>query len=200
MTGAYAAMDEALDMLSGFGPDLQNGMTSHAPMAAEALCALGRPEAVLPWMARYNRGMLPRPARGERIAEDNWRAALAQGHRCADWNAFLAEQLQDDPWRVVLERWVARLAPGISAAAAHGVIRVGHAVRSLAKRETPLRIGELADALGYWAAHYQELPTQSARSNGHLRPAAAIAHVPVMAPDRRVFHGSIVSSLVGLNE
>jgi len=53
-------MDEALALLAPYGPDLKNGLTSHAPMAAEALAALGRPDAVMPWLERYRDGMLPR--------------------------------------------------------------------------------------------------------------------------------------------
>jgi hypothetical protein len=48
----YGAMDEALERLADRGPDLRNGMTSHAPMAAEALCALGRSDAVPGWVER----------------------------------------------------------------------------------------------------------------------------------------------------
>lgn len=200
MKASYASMDEALEILSAYGPDLQSGMTSHAPMAVEALCAMGRPEAAIPWLERYRRGMLPRPAARERITQEGWRGSLMHFERSAGWSAFFAEELQRDSWRIVLDRWVERLAPGISAAAAHGVIRVGHAVRSLAESESPLRVQELADGLGYWAANYQELPTSAAVGNGHLRPAAAIAHVAVMPPERRVFLGSIVSSLVALND
>ena len=47
---------------------------------------------------------------------------------------------------------------GICAAATHGVIRTGHAARSLEQRESPLRVRELAEGLGYWAATYEELP------------------------------------------
>lgn len=71
MKASYTSMDEALDLLSGYGPDLSNGLTNHAPMAAEALCALGRPEAVLPWIERYRGGMLPWPAHHGRITDDN---------------------------------------------------------------------------------------------------------------------------------
>jgi hypothetical protein len=42
---ACAPLDDALEMLSHHGPDLTNGNFNHAPMVAEALCALGRPEA-----------------------------------------------------------------------------------------------------------------------------------------------------------
>ena len=32
------------------GTELKNGNSNHAPMVAEALCAMGRPDAVMPWM------------------------------------------------------------------------------------------------------------------------------------------------------
>ena len=87
-------------------------MTSHAPMAAEALCAMGRPEAVLPWVERYRKGMLPRPQTRERIDRAAWRSALGREERDADWVAFFAGELQEAPWGEVLDRWVGRLAPG----------------------------------------------------------------------------------------
>ena len=74
----YAALDDALEAMAAYGPDLANGLTSHGPMAAEALCALGRPDAVLPWVERYRQGMLPRPPARERIVPERWRDALAQ--------------------------------------------------------------------------------------------------------------------------
>src|SRR5262245_47958586 len=124
-TATYSSMEEALAMLSAYGPDLANGLTSHAPMAAEALCAMGRSDAVIPWLEIYRKGMLPRPPACEPIARNEWRSALARMDRVADWSAFFANELQADPWREVLVRWVERLAPGICASATHGVIRVG---------------------------------------------------------------------------
>ena len=44
---SYEPLDDALDRLSGYGPQLSNGNFNHAPMVAEALCALRRPEAPL---------------------------------------------------------------------------------------------------------------------------------------------------------
>ena len=197
---AYTSMDEALDILSAYGPDLRNGMTTHAPMAAEALCALGRPEAVRPWIERYRLGMVPRPPKRERIQRDRWRDALAQSDRTSDWSAFFEEELREAPWQDVLNRWTGRLAPGLCAAAAHGVIRVGHAARCLGVSESPLRLRELADAFGYWAANYQELPTSSDAAEVALPPDAAIFNVAVVPPGQRTFAGSIVSSLVALND
>src|SRR5438132_626788 len=61
---SYTPLDEALDRLSGYGPALANGNFNHAPMVAEALCALGRPDAVMPWIERYQPRMLPRASAG----------------------------------------------------------------------------------------------------------------------------------------
>ena len=154
---SYALLDEALEILANYGIELKNGNSNHGPMVAEALCALGRPEAVMPWLARYRERMLPRSAAGDRIDHEDWRAALGDRRRFADWSAFFREELDEMPWRQMLELWVERLAPGFCAAATHGVIRVGHATRSLAVEETPQRLGELADAFASWAATYQEL-------------------------------------------
>ena len=197
---SYTSMDEALELCSAYGPDLSNGLTNHAPMAAEALCALGRPEAVIPWVERYRHAMLPWPPVSERIDRLTWRSALAQTHRVADWRAFFAEQLHATPWPEVLNRWVGRLAPGICAAATHGVIRVGHAVRSLAASESPLRRQELADGFASWAYAYQELPTGAATPARPLRPHDAVAQIAVVPVAHRRFSGTITSSLEALSE
>jgi hypothetical protein len=128
---SYEVLDEALEAVAGFGIELTTGNTNHAPMAAEALCALGRPDAVMPWIGRYRARMLPCPVAGDRILPADWRGALGQRERYADWAGLFAEALREAPWRVVLDRWVGRLAAGFCAAATHGVIRVGHAARSL---------------------------------------------------------------------
>ena len=44
---SHTSVDEALAILSAYGPDLSNGLTNHTPMAAEALRAMGRPDAVM---------------------------------------------------------------------------------------------------------------------------------------------------------
>jgi hypothetical protein len=151
----YESLDEALEALAGCDIALKNGNSNHAPMVAEALCAMGRPQAVMPWIARYKERLLPRPAAGDPIRAETWRSALGQRERFADWAEFFGEELRQAPWPEVLDRWMGRLGPGFCAAATHGVIRVGHVVRSLSVRETPLRTGELGDALASWAATYQ---------------------------------------------
>ena len=51
-----------------------------------------------------------------------------------------------------------RLSPALIAAATHGLIRTSHAVRSLGVSDTPQRLHELAEGLGFWAARYHLLP------------------------------------------
>jgi hypothetical protein len=193
----YASLDAALDELTGFGPTLKNGNSNHAPMVAEALCALGRPEAVMPWLERYRERMEPRPAPGEPIARDAWREALGRRGRFADWAVLFAAELGEAPWPAVLDRWVARLAAGFCAAATHGPIRVGHAVRGLAERDTPSRRRELADALASWAATWQRLPSADGEGDRTLPPRQAIARVPLVPPERRP-PGNIVTRLAVL--
>jgi len=194
----YTTLDDALDTISPYGIELKNGNSNHAPMVAEALCAMGRPEAVMPWLARYRERMSPRPPAGDRIRREAWRMALGRRERFADWSGFFRDELKEAPWRDVLDHWIGNLASGFCAAATHGVIRVGHAVRGLAARETPPRLRELADALAAWTATWQELPAGDATANGTMTPRQAITRVPIVPPDRRLT-GNIVAALGALD-
>jgi len=193
----YTSLDDALEEIAPYGIELKNGNSNHAPMVAEALCAMGRPESVMPWIARYRERMSPRPPATARIRREEWRPALGRRERFADWSAFFGEELKKAPWRDLLDRWVGDLAPGFCAAATHGVIRVGHAVRGLTAGETPPRLRELADALAGWAATWQELPAGDPTANGTLTPRQAIAQVPIVPPEKRLA-GNIVAALGAL--
>ncbi len=196
----YASFDTTLESIADAGPDLRNGLTNHAPMAVEALCAMGQENAVMAWLERYREGMLPWPAEIEPIDPNNWRSALGDIERVSDWRAFFVDELARSPWHEVLNQWVGHFAPAICASAAHGVIRVAHAARALAVKETPIRIAELAAGLGYWAACYQELPTAAASNATKQRPNVAIQHVPVVPLEQRKFTGTIVGALDRLTE
>jgi hypothetical protein len=88
--------------------------------------------------------------------------------------------VRGQPWRAVLGTWWPRLLPGVAAAATHGVIRVGHAVRALlADGEDAAHVAELAHGLAYWAARWQPVP--GATTTGPGFPAAGGAPVPSAA-------------------
>ncbi|HYL60830.1 MAG TPA: questin oxidase family protein [Candidatus Acidoferrales bacterium] len=195
----YSALDEALEILAPMGPDLNNGFSNHAPMAIEALCAMRRGEDVAHWLDRYRRFLAPRRHARARITEADWRAALGDPRRTQDWFEFFSDQLEQHPWRHVLETWAPRLAPGLMAAATHGVIRAGHATRAIALADNPGRRRELADGLAYWASDYMTLPAER-RPPGRSKPSDAIARVALLPIENRVRTlGSFTDALVRLD-
>ena len=118
---------------------------------------------------------LPRPpADASPHRPEGWQESLGDSRRGADWVGFFDRELAEAPWRAVLQAWVPRLAPGLMAAATHGLIRTGHAVRSLAANATPQRLHELAEGLGYWAATYQRLPGRPSGRHTGSSPRVAV--------------------------
>ncbi|MFE9060961.1 questin oxidase family protein [Streptomyces violaceusniger] len=154
-------LDEALERLHASGPEHEGWLSNHAPMAVEALVRHGQGRTVHRWLDRYRDKLEEMPGSYARITEENWREALGDPRRLADWPAYFGRELADRPWRDVLAVWWPRLLPGIAGGATHPVIRVGHAVRTLLDdpgTTTAPRTAELAHALGYWAARHAPLP------------------------------------------
>lgn len=165
----HAAFGEALERLRGYGPEFGPRLSNHGPMAADALIAMGRADAVVGFVERYARTLEPAPEGGSTLGED-WSESLGRIDRWPEWVAWFEHELAVDPPADVVATWLPRLAPGASAAATHGLIRTAHALRALLADTpggpspssqaslTPEGRRELAEALGYWAARYQELP------------------------------------------
>ena len=75
----------------------------------------------------------------------------------------------------VVEVWVPRLMPALRTVLFHGAIKTAHAVRAIDAVDTPPRRGELARALGYWAARYHA--GQPAAAQGPADdPRTAVIH------------------------
>ena len=170
-------IDEMLDLLSFAGAELGNGNANHGPMAAEALFSLGRDEAVLPWVEDYRSRSMDRPSPSLAIPRTEWRESLGERQRLGDWIEFFENELKEAAWQDVVRTWVPRLAPAVMAAATHGLIRTGHAVRNLSSGDTPQRRHELAQGLGYWAARYYTLPGEPSATNAGYRPRVALERV-----------------------
>jgi hypothetical protein len=195
----YSQMDAALVYLRRFGPELSNGFTNHAPMVTEALSAMGRADMVMQWLTRdwpLRTSTMPRHAASHTITD--WQAALGN-NAPFDWSAYLLDELKGERWQDFAVRWTARLAPGISSDAAHGVIRAGHAVRSIGERQTPERLCELADAFGMWAASYATLPVADYPGKP-VSARDAIALVPFSPGDARITRGGFTSGLASLHQ
>jgi hypothetical protein len=187
--------DQTLEILSGcafeYGPD---GLSNHGPMAAEALCSLGREDAALSWVKNYRNRLEHRGHAHTRITDREWRSALGDLSRAVDWSDFFQAKLAEDPWQEVLNRWLDELAPGLVGAALHGVIRTGHAVRALGQRENDLRLRELAEGLAYWAASYQSLPEAGAGAGGWL-PSRAVKSLEPLPEELQEEAPTIVARL-----
>jgi hypothetical protein len=192
-----ASIDDALDVLGDRGPEFGSGMSNHGPMVAEALLTLGRPDAVLPYAENYRRRLDERPALVAVVDPGAWQDALGDVRRVSDWSAFFVRAIEDEGWQATVRRWVPRLAPGVMAGATHGLIRTAHAVRSLGAAETPARLHELAEGLGYWAARYQPLPGSPRGRDAGLDPAEAMHRLPRYVGENR---GLIFESVRGLDE
>jgi len=177
---------EAYDRLHAFGPEYggdeegNHGMTNHGPMAVEVMVRRGLDIDVDRWLDRYVRRLSELPTPDATIRPDQWQAALGDAKRLPSWTTFFQHELRDRPWSDVLVEWWPRLLPGIVAGSTHGVIRVGHAVRSLvANPDVPPAaetLDELAHGLAFWAARYRELSGVVAPS-GQLSAAEALEGV-----------------------
>ncbi|MET4924045.1 questin oxidase family protein [Streptomyces sp. PSRA5] len=157
---ASGVLDEALERLHASGPEIYEWrLTNHAPMVVEALAGHGRSAAVHRWLDAYQDRLDDFPAPVSPVTDANWREALGDSRRGADWIGYFLRAIGERPWRDVLAEWWPRLLPGMYGGSTHPVIRVGHAVRVITESgETTPRLTELAHGLGYWAARHHPAP------------------------------------------
>lgn len=189
------AFDEALKMMSDLAP-----LTNHGPMASEALVSLGREDQVIPFVESYKKRFSSvYPPKQQVITKANWTEGLSDAKRTTDWIDFFDREIKEEGWKQVVRKWSERLAPGLSAAAAHGLIRTGHAVRSLTRNENDLRKRELAEGMGYWAAYYQVLPESKTARNQEVPVPDAIWKIPMLPVEMRI-RGSIMEQLKALSD
>ncbi|WP_156727131.1 questin oxidase family protein [Streptomyces apocyni] len=160
-TDTTGTLDEALQRLHALGPEYEDRLSNHGPMAVEALVRHGQAASVHRWLDRYSTKLEDLSTRDTPVTDANWSEALGDRRRTADWIAYFERQVTEEgqPWQEVLAQWWPRLLSGIAASATHSVIRVGHSVRTLLDGgDSAPRVAELAHALGYWAACHQPLP------------------------------------------
>jgi hypothetical protein len=119
-------LDEAYQRLHATGPEFDGWLSNHGPMAAEAMVRHGHAASVHPWLDGYMRRLEEFP-RGYGPVGTDWREALGDPRRVADWTTYFRREVTGQPWRQALGTWWPRLLPGVAAAATHGVIRTGHA-------------------------------------------------------------------------
>ena len=154
MSDTTPALDEAYERIAAASFELPNGFVNHGAMACEALAMLDCAGDIDSWARRFAQ------AGGIRVepvvsAGFEWRQALGSYGRLPEWIGYFARAIDDQGWAGVVQMWVPRLMPALRTALFHGAIRTAHAVRAMDAADTAPRRGELARALGYWAARYQ---------------------------------------------
>ena len=174
-SGVTGTLDEAYQRLHTTGPEFDGWLSNHGPMAAEAMVRHGHAESVHGWLDGYMERLEEFP-RGSGPIGTDWREALGDPRRIADWTDYFRREVTVQPWQAALETWWPRLLPGVAAAATHGVIRVGHAVRALRQDgEDADHVTELAHGLAYWAARWQPVPGTTAAVPSPGAPGASAA-------------------------
>ncbi len=184
---ARGRLDLLLQAHRGKLPEREGAGANHYPMAAEVLETYGfEGEIDDAWIegAGLYSGTLGRvaPIRGEGDIGE----ALGNYARLGDWLDFFQGALAERTWQEVVSLWAPRLAPALSAAAFHGVIRTGHAVRALERQDSAPRRAELAAGLSYWAARHLELPATAPMAPEELETALTRLDHPWIEDAREV--------------
>jgi hypothetical protein len=173
MTETIPALDEAFERMAAASFELPNGFVNHGAMACEALAVLDCADDIDSWARRFA------PVGGARIepvasAGFEWRQALGSYDRLPEWIGYFAQAVDEEGWAGVVATWVPRLMPALRTALFHGAIRTAHAVRAIDAVDTPPRRGELARALGYWAARYRAGQPAGPQGRGEDSRAAVV--------------------------
>src|SRR6516165_8356054 len=154
MSDTTPALDEAFERMAAASFELPNGFVNHGAMACEALAMLDCAGDIDSWARRFA-GAGGASVEPVMPAGFEWRQALGDYRRLPEWIGYFTQAIDDDGWPTVVTAWVPRLMPALRTALFHGAIRTAHAVRAIDAVDTPPRRGELARALGYWAARYR---------------------------------------------
>ncbi len=174
----HALLDDALRLPAEYG----DGLSSHLPMALEALHALGADDTRLRQFARnYARRFTAAPMVEPAVAAP----VLGRFDHFAAWQHHYAALAAAHGADRALRDALGQLMPGVAAAAFHGLIRVGHAVRSG-------HVGELHAALAYFACRYQ--PTASLPGGPPLVAADWLAALGDIAARGAPAPGALISA------
>jgi hypothetical protein len=144
----------AIDALSATSPEYRGGLTDHAAMAVEALARLD-PAAIDPFVARYYPRLRPMSAEPD-VALHPFPSLVARERESLD---------RDGVGATLARHATATLAPGVVGAAFHGLLRVAHAARALARGDHPTLRDELARGLAYATLRTEHLPPRPPRAS-----------------------------------
>lgn len=180
-----------------YDPEYGGGLCNHLPLALTALDQMGATPGQLNDYRRTHVSWLEKlPARGA-APEGAWPFRKADHAGFIDLQADFRQRIAREGWGAVLRATLPELAPGLSAAAFHGLIRTAMGV-------TSRHDGEIAAGLAYWAAHWQRLgvalgaPAEGAPSADPLLLLERVRADPRFAFDPKTAPGLIDDALLAV--
>lgn len=133
-----------------YDPEYGGGLCNHLPLALTALDQMGATPGQLNDYHRTHVSWLEKLPERDVAPDGAWPFRKADHAGFVDLQADFRRRIARDGWEAVLRATLPELAPGITAAAFHGLIRTAMGV-------TSQHVGEVAAGLAYWAAHWQRL-------------------------------------------
>ncbi len=141
---------QLLTEAEAYDPEYGGGLCNHLPMALIALDQMGATPGRLNEYRGTHVSWLEMLPERQSAAAGAWPFRKADHAAFRDLQADFRQRIAREGWETVLRKMLPELAPGLSAAAFHGLIRTAMGV--IARHE-----GEIAAGLAYWAAHWQRL-------------------------------------------
>ncbi len=134
-----------------YSPEYGGGLCNHLPMALIALDQIGAtPSRLNDYQRSHVKWLEKLAVPRSTFTPGAWPFRKANHAAFAELRAEFQRRIAADGWESVLRATLPELAPGLSAAAFHGMIRTAMGV-------TARHEGEIASGLAYWGAHWQRL-------------------------------------------
>jgi hypothetical protein len=192
-----SVLAKLLTEAEAYDPEYGGGLCNHLPMALTALDQMGATPSQLNDYRRAHTSWLERLPERAAGPERAWPFRKADHAGFVDLQADFRQRIAREGWEAVLRAMLPDLAPGLSAAAFHGLIRTAMGV-------TSRHDGEIAAGLAYWAAHWQRLgvaigtPAQSEPSSDPLTLLERLRSDERFAFDRSRAPGLIDDALIAV--
>nr|WP_281168948.1 questin oxidase family protein [Saccharospirillum impatiens] len=152
-------------------PETVNGLSNHHPMVVSALRQLQASGSVqAQYETRVQKKVQYAELDSKPLSQADALALRGQKRRYAAIFTYFDTALSQQPVSQVLEHWVPILAPALSTAAYHPVIRLGHGLADDNR-------SEIAAGLAYWVWAYQRLPWPSTSENKQADLPGVLRHL-----------------------
>lgn len=183
------ALQRLLDAGAAHDAEYDGGLANHLPMALVALHGLGASDDRLSaYATSYAVRLRPAPPARGWEAGAAWASRLGEGPLA--WSAYrdlFGQWLRHERAESVLRQLLPRLAEGVGAAAFHGLIRTAYAVQAK-------HLGELVDALAYWACTWQPLWALPAAQGRETDPEVLLRRLRAGTSTRRLISERIADA------